>query len=110
MDNIPLSFITFPLWWYGEGVKVAWAFFLKQYKFGLQSTGLLIFARHMAEPIYGDYTRAGMIVGFFLRSVILIFKILVFGLRLGIISALLGLYLLLPPFTVVMIIYQLFPF
>lgn len=109
MGNLTLSILTFPLWWYTTGTQLVWNWVVRQLTFGLHQTGLLVFAKHIREPLYGDYTRSGIVFSFFLRLLLLGFKLVMFSLRsLGILLLMAG-YLLLLPACLVMIIYQLFP-
>lgn len=109
MGSVPLNLLTFPLWWYSTGFALVRDWVKRQTRYGLQATGLLLFASHIREPLFGDYTRSGIIVGFFLRLVLLGFKLVWFGLRELYLVTLAALYLLSIPLTVVMILYQLFP-
>lgn len=82
MGNLPLNLITFPLWWYSTGVRLMLDWNKRQFKFSLHQTGLLLFVRHLREPLYSDYTRSGIIIGAVLRVVILLFKLLLLAVRL----------------------------
>lgn len=73
----------------------------------MHKTGLLIFARHLKEPLYGDYTKAGIVMSFFLRIFLLVYKLLVLGVRLLIVALLDVLFILLLPGILTMIIFQL---
>jgi hypothetical protein len=109
MNTLPLNLLTFPLWWYTTGTGLVWAWAKLQAIFGLRKTGLLLFARHWKEPLYGDYTKAGIIFSFFLRIFILLYKLLMFIIRVVIITVMVIAYLLLLPFCLVMIFMQLMP-
>jgi hypothetical protein len=109
MQNFPLNILTFPFWWYTVGFGLVWRRFKATYFYGLQSTGLLVFARHLREPLYGDYTRSGIIISFFSRIVLLAFKLLLFSLRMSAATVLFLLYLLVLPFVIIMIVFQLMP-
>jgi hypothetical protein len=107
MENFPLNLLTFPFWWYAVGGRILWQWYKRQFYFGLHKTGLLFFARHMNEPLYGDYSKTGIILSFFIRIFILIYKTIVFLLRLAVITALSLLFLSLLPVILIMIIFQL---
>lgn len=109
MNNFPLNILTFPLWWYTVGFGLVWKRCKMEYHYGLQSTGLLVFSRHLNEPLYGDYTRSGRILSFFLRILITVYKLLLFVLRIVVTAIFAVLYLLLLPAIIVMIIFQLMP-
>lgn len=106
MDNLPLNLLTFPLWWYTVGWSLVWDWTKKELRFGLHKTGLLIFARHLQEPLYGDYTKAGIILSFFFRIFILIYKLIIFALRMLIVALLDLLYLLVLPTVTIIIVFQ----
>ena len=74
----------------------------------LRSTGFVIFFRNMAQPLYGDYTRSGRIISFFLRVFLLLFLLVWTVLRLA--GVVLGfvLHLAALPAILIMIIYQVF--
>jgi hypothetical protein len=91
------------------GAKLVFERVKIELNYGLQQTGLLVFARHLREPLYGDYTRSGIIISFFLRIFLLAFKLLVFGLRFLVVSILFLLYLILLPAIIIMIVFQLMP-
>ncbi len=109
MQPIKLNLLTMPVWWYSAGLGIVWAWMKRQYRYGLSRTGLLLFARHIREPLFGDYTKSGIVVGFFLRLALLAIKLMLFLLRLIWLAAVLLIYLCLPPACIAMIIYQLAP-
>jgi hypothetical protein len=109
MGNLSLNIFTFPLWWYTTGVYLVWVWFKRQVYFGLHNTGILVFAKHIREPLYGDYTRTGIILSFFLRLIILFYKLLVFCLRIIFLLAIFLIYLLALPVSLTMVLVQLLP-
>ncbi len=108
METFPLNLLTFPLWWYAGGGQILWQWYKRQYFFGLHKTGLLLFWRHMNEPLYGDYSKTGIILSFFIRIFILIFKTAVFILRLSIVTLAALIFLIWLPLVLIMVISQLF--
>ncbi len=109
MQNFPLNFITFPLWWYSVGIAAMWQWSKKHLHYSLQQTGLVMFAHHLNEPLYKDYTKSGMFIGFFLRIFVLFYKSIVFAIKTVFIFIIFLAYLALLPATLVMIIFQLLP-
>lgn len=75
----------FPLWWYSSGLK-KFVFFLK---IKIQEIAcpfvLKILFLNLAKPMYGDYTREGKIISFFMRLIHLnwrlfrVFVVLIFA-------------------------------
>jgi hypothetical protein len=106
MGNFSLNLLTFPFWWYTRGFALVLKWSKREINYGLSETGLLIFARHLREPLYGDYTKAGIILGFFLRIVLLAYKLLILCIRAAIVVIFNLLYLLILPAALVMILYQ----
>jgi hypothetical protein len=108
MNSIPLTILTLPIWWYTTGLSLVWDRLVKRYHFYLYSTGILAFARHWNEPLYGDYTKSGIVVSFFLRIFVLIFKSLSLLLRTLALGIFLLLYILILPTVLTIIFYQIF--
>lgn len=104
-----LSPVAFPIWWYSEGVSMAWHHLQINIHQTIRSTGLVIFLKNMFQPLYGDYTRSGRAISFFLRCFLLIFVLGWGGLRIGLNFAGFLLHLVALPLAIVMIIYQLIP-
>jgi hypothetical protein len=73
--QVPLNIVTFPIWWYAVGALTVWRWFFLFAHRSFTRSGLVLFARHMGEPLYGDYTRSGRAISFFLRVILLIAKI-----------------------------------
>ncbi len=71
-NSVPLNILTFPIWWYAVGALTVWHWFFGFVHRSFTKSGLVLFARHMREPLYGDYTRSGRLVSFFLRVILLI--------------------------------------
>ena len=109
MGNLPLNLLTFPLWWYTTGWKLLLDWNRRQRDLGLRQTGLLLFWRHMREPLYGDYTRSGLILGMFFRAILLLIKLLLFCLRLILLTVADVVYLAFLPVVLAVIIFQLIP-
>ena len=107
MNNFPLNFLTLPVWWYTTGLNLVWRWYRKRTNLALQSTGLLLFARHMNEPLYQDYTKSGVVISFFVRIFVLAYKALVSGLSLLLYGLVPLVYVCLLPAVIMMIIFQL---
>ncbi len=108
MNNQPLSILTFPVWWYTEGLVLAWRHMQSRFRYILRSTGLLIFLRNITQPLYGDTTRQGRIISIFIRVVLLFFIFFWTVLRLGFTFGTLLVHVLALPAAIVMLLYQLF--
>lgn len=108
MTNKPLTPLSFPIWWYSEGLQMAIRHSKDRYRAVLRSTGLLIFMRNMTQPLYGDYTRSGRIISFFLRVVLLFFILLWTLLRIVFSFGILLVHLVALPVAIIMIIFEVF--
>lgn len=108
MTNKSLTPFSFPIWWYSEGLQLASRRAGERYRYVMRSTGIAIFMRNMMQPLYGDYTRAGRIISFFLRIVLLVGLFVWTVLRLGFVGFMFVLHIIALPLTIVMIVYQLF--
>lgn len=108
MNNQPLSIFGFPVWWYSEGLQLAWSHTKERYRYVMRSTGLVIFLKNITQPLYGDTTREGRAISAFIRVILLFFIIIWTAVRLAYVLALFMLHLLALPFVIIMIVYQLF--
>ena len=98
--------IYFPLWWYTQGLtKVAQTFYLN-----LRSTArnlaLRLLLLNILKPMFGQYDRAGRIISFFMRLIILVGRLIYFAAYSLLLSLLLILWLGLP----ILIVYRLLTF
>lgn len=109
MNPFPLNILTFPIWWYSVGLKIALKNARQNFGYGIKKTGIVLFARHLGEPLYGDYTRAGRIISFFLRIALIIFKALAISLRAAVIFVCLIIYMLILPALIILLIWQFLP-
>ena len=101
--------IYFPIWWYTKGlVKVA-RYCLDSAQFHLQRRiGLSIWLKSMFKPMFGDYTKEGRIISFFMRIFVLIWKLVSSLVWLIILLILFIVWMLLPLLVVYFILYQTF--
>ncbi len=108
MQNFPLNLLSFPLWWYMVGAPLFFDWYKRKIHYSLQSTGLSLFSRHMLEPLYKDYTKSGIVLSFFIRIFILIYKVIRFALSVLFYGLVFLLFLLALPAVLTMIIFQIF--
>ncbi|MBL8029634.1 MAG: hypothetical protein JNN11_00050 [Candidatus Doudnabacteria bacterium] len=109
MQNFPLNILSLPVWWYSIGLKIALKNAEQNFSFGVKKSGIILFARHIGEPLYGDYTRTGRIVSFFLRLALTFFKLASISLRGMIILIFLLSYLVILPFSILILVWQFLP-
>ncbi len=110
MQDTKLQLILFPVWWYTTGTGIAWQWVRRRFSYKVRSSGLVLFARHLREPLYGDYTRSGIAISFFLRIFLLLFKVIYLGMYIVWLGFMMLLYLAILPLSIVMILYQIIPF
>ncbi|MFH1712917.1 MAG: hypothetical protein ABH896_01900, partial [Candidatus Jacksonbacteria bacterium] len=76
LKHIILDTLYFPIWWYSKGLLKILRWAKESLKDAERMAGLKIWIKAMFKPMFQDYTREGRIVSFFMRFVLLIFKLL----------------------------------
>ncbi len=109
MQDTKVQLMLLPVWWYTTGVILMWQWVKRRIAYRLRAMGLVLFMRHLSEPLYGDYTRSGRLISFFLRIALLIGKFIWLGLYCALLIFVMALYLAIIPLSIVMILYQLVP-
>jgi hypothetical protein len=109
MQDTKLQLLLLPVWWYTTGVTLMWQWVRRRISHRLRAMGLVLFMRHLSEPLYGDYTRSGRLISFFLRIALLIGKFIWLGLYCVLLIFVMALYLAIIPLSIVMILYQIVP-
>lgn len=61
--------LYFPVWWYTVGLKKVYLGFWHQLISLINGFSLPILFRSILKPMYGDYTRSGRIISFFMRII-----------------------------------------
>lgn len=59
--------LYFPVWWYSRGLRQTATTLVRSWQTLIDHLSLPILIRTMGKPMYGDYTRSGRIISFFLR-------------------------------------------
>ena len=98
--EILLDFVYFPLWWYSRGLKKVALFFQRQVRDRAERLSLRILIANLFNPMYGDYSKSGRIISFFLRIIVFGFKMILMFIWTIILLIVLFIYLLLPPFII----------
>ena len=97
----------FPIWWYSRGlVKVingCWEF-VKDFE---QTLGFSIWVKNLLVPMYGQRDIAGRLISFFLRLFQIFWKGIVLLILIGLNLLFIIIWLLLPIFVIIQIIYHL---
>lgn len=101
--------VRFPVWWYSGGLMQIARFWGGQIRGRAEQLSLRIWLRNMFTPMYGDYTKSGRLISFFLRIVVLIGRLFVFVVWLVLMSLFLLIWVGAPIFLTHAIIRQFFP-
>ncbi len=101
--------IYFPIWWYSKGLVGVFQFCITSASFHVnRRMALGIWVKNMFRPMYGDYTREGRIISFFMRLVVLIWKLVGTVLWLIILILIFIVWIALPIAILYFILYQIF--
>lgn len=96
----------FPIWWYTRGVKNILLLIGREIAGVAAMLSLKILFKNLLKPMYGDYSKSGRIISFFVRIVHFSVLLLATTVWIGTMIVLLGIWFLLPPFVILSIIYQ----
>ncbi|MFA5070695.1 MAG: hypothetical protein WC528_05450 [Patescibacteria group bacterium] len=107
LKELVFDVVYFPVWWYTAGLKKAGLFFVNEVLSWSNRLSLKILFMNLLKPMYGDYSRSGRIISFFLRIIVFFYKLVLMVIWLAILLVLLLLWLVLPVFIVYMIILNL---
>jgi len=99
--------LYFPIWWYSIGLKERFLKFLKQMKDVERRLALKIWLKNMFVPMYGFYDFSSRVVSFFIRVIMLIYKLASFVFWLVFYLILFLIYILLPIFVVYVFLFSL---
>ncbi len=102
--------LLFPVWWYGKGLAKASAMLWRRTKEFVQRSrwSPVIWVKNLFVPMYGDYTKSGRAISFFVRTVVALALTVVLAVVLLMYLAAFCLYLLAPVFAVYYVLYQIF--
>ncbi|MFH1367350.1 MAG: hypothetical protein ABIH38_05240 [Patescibacteria group bacterium] len=102
--ELVLDVIYFPVWWYTKGLKKAWIFFTGEVSDWANRLSLKILFKSMFKPMYGDYSRSGRIISFFMRIIVFGFKLILMVIWLTVLLVIFLLWAVMPVFIVYLII------
>ena len=77
LDSI-LDVFYFPIWWYSVGLKKRLIFCQIQIRNLARILALKTLITHLFKPMFGDYSRTGRIISFFMRWIQLIWRLFLF--------------------------------
>jgi len=73
-----LSILYFPLWWYSRGLAARAVGFVRGVKALAHNLALKVMFTHLFEPMFGETSRSGRIISFFMRCIILSWRLFLF--------------------------------
>lgn len=91
--------LRFPVWWYTTGLLRAFRFFGQEAAVGAESLSLILLFRNLLKPMYGDYTKTGRIISFFLRIILFAVRLVLYFLWLVLLLLFIVIWITLPPLT-----------
>jgi hypothetical protein len=100
--------IYFPVWWYSSGTKKVLIFVGRQISGVANAMGLSILSKNLLKPMYGDYSRSGRIISFFMRLIQFFFLTIAITVWSIVMFVFFILWLLLPIIVIYSIIFQIF--
>jgi hypothetical protein len=96
--------VYFPIWWYSAGLALAVKFLGRGIKIGNQRLAIKILFKYWFKPMYGQTDWQGKIISFFMRTVLLIWRLFLFLCWLVALVVIFLTYLSLPIFTIYQIV------
>jgi hypothetical protein len=106
IKELVFDIVRFPAWWYSRGLANIAGFWLREIRSILDHLSLRIWVRNLFTPMYGDYTKSGRIISFFLRIIVLIWRFIEFVIGSIFFSCLVVIWILLPVVITYAIIQQ----
>lgn len=98
--DIIWKMIYFPIWWYSKGFLNLLISLTDKAKRQSHALGIFIGFKFLFRPMYAQNDFSGRIISFFMRLIVLIFKVLIFILFLVLLFFGAVIYLALPIFVV----------
>lgn len=98
------SIFYFPVWWYTRGLKKRFSGFIQGIKMSAHNLALKIMFKYLFKPMFGERSKSGRIISFFMRLILLFWRLFLFGLSLTGHLLLLIFWLVLPMMAVWQII------
>lgn len=105
--DVILDVIYFPVWWYTVGTKKVLFFIGREIKALADMLSLKILFKNLLKPMYGDYSRSGRLISFFVRIFHFFFLLITTIVWILVMILLLIFWLFLPLLVIYSIIFQL---
>ncbi len=100
--------VFFPVWWYTLGLARVGRMALRALDEERRSLAIGVWIKNLFVPMYNANDIAGRLISFFMRTVQIIGRTIVFAVYFILVAALFTAYLLLPVFVVLQILYHAF--
>ncbi len=94
--NSILSILYFPIWWYTIGAKKRVLGFVNGIKKQIHDLALKTMFKYLFKPMYGETSFSGRVISFFMRLILLIWRLFLFLIVVVFSLAMLLLWLFLP--------------
>lgn len=72
------SIIYFPIWWYTQGLKKRFLGFTHGIGILFHNLALKIMFKHLFSPMFGERSKMGRIISFFMRLILLVWRFFLF--------------------------------
>lgn len=102
--DVLFDVVRFPLWWYTTGTMRAAQFVLGELQSVADRLSIRILLRNMFKPMYGDTTKSGRAISFFMRLIVFAFRLLGLAIWTVVLGAAFLLWLLVIPAVVYRIV------
>ncbi len=76
LQELLFDIVRFPFWWYTRGLMKVVRAWIREVRIALERLSVRIWLQNMFTPMYGDYTKSGRIISFFLRIFVLIWRLI----------------------------------
>lgn len=97
--------LFFPVWWYSFGVRNVFNWALKSSANLARRLAFVILLRNLFRPLYGDYSKVGLVIGFIFRIVYFVIISIVQLIGMAFLFLLVLLWLALPVLSLYLIIF-----
>ncbi|MDA2922056.1 hypothetical protein MYX07_02185 [Patescibacteria group bacterium AH-259-L07] len=98
--NTARRIIYFPLWWYSIGLKKRLSGLFHGIRTLFHNLGIIIMFKYLFKPMFGERSHSGRIISFFMRLLLLFWRLFLFLILTGVRVVLVLLWIMLLPFAV----------
>lgn len=74
LGDVVFDVVRFPFWWYTTGTANAARFVYQEFLSVMERLSIPILVRNLGKPMYGDYSKSGRIISFFVRIIVFVFR------------------------------------